>query len=334
MTDEHPPIPVKGLTRSTAYAEIQLHMTGGLRARQVEGGWQVGPLPNSNGIGWLGVIPQNALGRFVSEIAQEVFGAEERPVDFDVPARMWRRLPDKNAVPFQAADRWGFVATHAQRSGDGEYARIAASIATSLRAAGVQLRNLSDCYYDQLLGALKRKDQAGSRFANIALTELHIACHALTAELGSARDYLSMVAAQRVSAPDRIDALNRLVDWATKSANASAAEDPLVAQMVAGFDKNGGDPWLWEIGEFRNTFLHRLPLGLTDSAKLLTLREIATRNGPVQSITLEIEAPIGSGKFADALGLFAKLSARLDDLAHFAVPLARYPAKPPVFTAI
>lgn len=333
MTDKHPPIPVTGLKRGVAHVEIRLHLTGGLRARQAVGGWQVGPIPNPDGVGWLGVVPDNMLGVCATEMGQEVFGIEEQSIDFDVPARLWRPSPNRSSTPFMAADRWGFVASQAHRSGDAEYAGLAASISTSLRAAGVQLRNVSDCYHDQLLGAVLRKATAGNRFANIALTELHMACHGVTAEMGSARDYLACVAARRVGAPAKIDALNRLADWVAKSANATAAGDPLVNVMVSAFDAKGSDPWLWELGEYRNTFLHRLPLGLSERAKRLTLRERDTRHGPVQSIEMEIEAPIGSGQFEDALTRFAKLAGKLEQLAHDAVSLARYPAEPPVFVA-
>jgi hypothetical protein len=280
-----------------------------------------------NSIGWLGVVPDNRLTGLTLELGQEVFGLEERHIDSEVPTRVWRPAP---STGFQAADQWGFVASHASRAGDEEYAQLAASISTALRAVGFQFRNVSDCYHAQLLGALKRKTEPGREFANIHLSELHIACHGLTAEMGSARDYIASLAARRVGAPARIEALNRLAEWAVKPANSVAASDSLVSTLVAAFDANGPDPWLWELGEYRNTFLHRLPLGLSESARRLTVCEHVTRHGPAHTLRMAIEAPIGSGRLDDALSRFVKLGARLERLAQYAVGFARYPAELPL----
>lgn len=329
-SDQHAPIPVTGLQRGRVLVEATLHLTGGLRARPVAGGWHVGPLRTADAIGDLGVVPDQFLDRCLAEMGQAAFGLEERQVDSDVPYRIWRPVP--TPAGFQAADQWGFVASNARRSEDAEYARLAASIATSLRAAGIQLRNLSDCYHEQLMGALRRNAVPGRRFANVAMGDLHLACHGLMADLGSARDYIAALAARHVGAPPKIDALNRLAEWAAKPVNAERT-DELVRELVAAFGRDGGDPWLWELGEYRNTFLHRLPLGLAEGANRLLVRELQTRYGAVRSISMEIEAPLGSGTFEDALARFVRLGARLEELARRAINFAAHPATPPVFVA-
>jgi hypothetical protein len=75
--------------------------------------------------------------------------------------------------------------------------------------------------------------------------------------MACARDYLAQVAARRVGAPDKMDSLGRLKDWTEKPINAAAQGDALLARLLEVADPKMPDPWLADITEYRNLFLHR-----------------------------------------------------------------------------
>jgi len=201
-----------------------------------------------------------------------------------------------------------------------------------MRAAGLQLRNASDEYHRQLIAALNRREKVGARFANLSMVDLHLAFHAALTEMASARDYLAQVAARRVSAPSRIDALNRLRDWVGRAVNTTAAQsDPLIAALLQASDASSADPWLSDITEYRNLFLHREHIGAGQMANRLMVQERETPAGPVRTLVMTINVRPDAEVTCDALTRFADLYVRLGRLAHFAAPLAPYEAKAPEF---
>lgn len=310
----------------------EMHFTGGLRGRRGMIGWHVGPVIIDDNLKMLEGIPDENLRILGKELGVDLFGAEEIiNVDSDLPSRIWTPLLGPPRMQHQAADTWGMIASTACRAGDSKYAKLALSLAISIRAAGLQLRNVSDQYHKQLVAALKRGDKPGTRFANVALTELHLACHSLLSELGSARDYIASVAARRVGAPDKIDALSRLKDWAGKSVNAATVTDPFVARLFADSDEAAADPWLADIGNYRNLFLHRQPLGANDRANRLSLNERKCEFGAVRTIYMEVEVRPSGSACCDALTRFVDLHARLCRLADSAAPWAAYPPLVPHF---
>jgi hypothetical protein len=225
-------IPVGDLKIGSIPIIDELHFTGGLRAGRAGGGWQIGPLLRNGGVGFVSDIPEREIRGIGTAMGLTLFGAEEiSAIDPNLPARVWRPLFGPPVLAHAPSDTWGMIGSSARAAGDDSYLRLARNLAVSLRAAGLQLRNASNEYYKQLYAALMRSERVGTRFANLSMLEVHLAFHSVLAEMASARDYLAQVAAQRVNAPTKIDALNRHKEWVEKSANAAARKDPLVLRL-------------------------------------------------------------------------------------------------------
>jgi hypothetical protein len=325
------PTPITGLTRSQTSVTDILHFTGGMRAVRGPGGWQLGPLlPNGTG-GARGIPDEQVQGLGIA-MGLILFGAEEiTAVDPNLPARIWTPLLGLPKLPHAANDTWAMISLSARAAGDEGYARLARSLSVSLRAAGLQLRNASDEYNRQLEAALARGQQVALRFANISMIELHLAFHSVLSEMASARDYLAQIAGRRVNAPNRIDALARLRDWAGRPVNSAAQSDALAHRLFEASDAATPDPWLADITEYRNLFLHREHIGAM--APWLVIEERDSPVGPVRTVVMAIDTRPGSEVRCDALTRFVDLYGRLCRLADFAAGLAPFAATPPEFVA-
>jgi len=235
MTDNRAPqpIPITGLIRGTIAVREELHLTGGVRARQAGGEWELGPLLREGGIRAAGGISDEQIGGLASAMGLTVFGADRiSGFNTPLPTRIWTPLLGPPRLVHAASDTWGMISSQARITADGVFGRLASNVAVSLRAAGLQLRNASDEYHKQLLAALTSGQGVSRRFQNIPMDDLHLAFHSVLTEMASARDYLAQVAARRVGAPDSKDSLARLKDWAEKSVNAAARSDPLLSRLL------------------------------------------------------------------------------------------------------
>ena len=74
----------------------ELHFTGGVRARQAGGGWELGPLLREGGIRTVGGIPDEQIGGLGRAIGLTMFGAD-RISGFNTP------LPTRNSELLTAA---------------------------------------------------------------------------------------------------------------------------------------------------------------------------------------------------------------------------------------
>ncbi len=325
-------IPIIGLVRGTTVVTEELHFTGGLRARQDAGGWQVGPLLREGAVRAVGRIPDQQIGPLGLAMGLSLFGANRiSGFDTPLPTRIWTPMLGHPRLAHSASDSWGMISSQARLAGDNGYSALASNVSMSMRAAGLQLRNASDEYHKQLLAALTSERSVGHRFGNAPMDDLHLAFHSVLTEMASARDYLAQIAARRVGAPDKRYSLAWLKDWTEKPANASARNDALVARLVEVSDDKAADPWLADITEYRNLFLHREHMSAM--AKWLVVEERESPIGPVRTIMMAINSRPGAETTCDALIRFVDLYAKLCRLADFAATLAPYAAKPPAFVA-
>jgi hypothetical protein len=322
-----PPATITNIRPGLVQVRDALHITGGVRGWATREGWLLGPLPGNGGSNVvIGPVTESGIEAICRELGLAAFGKDQiSQTDPLLPARVWMPILGPPELAHQPADTWAWIVAAAHAAGDNEYGMLARKVSFSLRAAGVRLRDASDEYHRQLTAALARKQAAGRRFRNTSMTDLHLAFHSLLSEMGSVRDYLAAVAARRVQAPPRIDAMTRLAGWALKPAGRTAIPDPLVAAMLDGWDETRPDPWLYELGEYRNQFLHREPLGTNQEARWLSLAERLSGNRRVMVMQMRIQSPPGSAQLCDALDRFADLHARMCRLADFAATHAKYP---------
>jgi hypothetical protein len=269
-----------------------------------------------------------------ARIGAEVFGGDEIS-GFGTPllSRSWTPLDAAHDGQMQPAITWSNIAGTAQRAGDEGYASLARNISHSLHAAGIRLRDASDCYDVQLGAAIAERRKAGNRFSNIPMLDLQLAFHSVLSELASARDYLAAALAMKLGAPAKIDALSRFADWLAKSANEEMRGRPVVREMLEAYDKSGADPWLYQLSEYRNLFLHRQPLGAASGARMLRYDETEVDTFIYPTIAF----PLGDAdQFApgvDALLRFVGLYRQMTALARLAATHAPYEAKMQTFVA-
>lgn len=261
---------------------FDLHISGGVRAtRRGDAGinWSFFPILSNGKAGELEPRPIAAIAGLSRSLGLELFGADElSSVGTPMLSRSWRSLDGPDRGGPQPAELWGAIAFNAEQDGDARYANLARNIAFSLRAAGIRLRDASDHYHNQLMAAIDRKEKPGNRFSNIPMMDLKLAFHSVLSELASARDYLAAILAYKLGAPEKVDAMNRFAEWVGAANRTDLGIRPVVAEMLAAYDKAGSDPWLHQLTEYRNVFLHRQPLS---SAAARWLRYDATNFGPI-----------------------------------------------------
>ena len=323
------PMVVDDMTYGSTVRREFIHMTGGLRAARTEEGWLIEPLPSQNGLNPCGPVRDEQIGSVCAKLGVLVFGADEiSEIERLLPARIWTPLLGVPKPDYQPADIWAWIARSARLAEDSSSAGIAENISISLRAAGIRLRDASDEYHRQLAAALERGQKPGLRFQNIPMMDLHLAFHSLLAELGSARDYLATFAARRIGAPKGTDALNRLIKWLEESGGNSSKSDPVVIALLDGWKTSGNDPWLFDLGEYRNLFLHRQPISADQYARWLMIKQHT--NGAVASNLLQLLVPARpkSTVICDALTRFVDLHAKMCRLAYFVSTFSAHAAKP------
>jgi hypothetical protein len=289
---------------------FELHITGGIRALRRGGpgfAWSWFPMFRNGQLAELDPRSTAAIASLSQSLGLELFGLDELSgLETPMLARSWRSLDGSDNGGLQPPELWGAIAFNAEEDGDERYAALARNIAFSIHAAGIRLRDASDRYHDQLMAAIDRKAEPGKRFSNIPMRDLQLAFHSVLSELASARDYLATALAFELGAPEKIDAMNRFADWVGAASRLDLQSRPVVSEMLAAYDKSGNDPWLYELTEYRNLFLHRRPLASAAARWLrYDLKDSQPFAYPFIQMPLGAEDPSAPGR--DALTRFVGL---------------------------
>lgn len=280
----------------------------------------------------LNPVPINAIAKLATDVGETLFGGDQQnDIDSQLVSRVWTPLDGPSSGELQPADLWSSIASNARDDGEAGYAVLARHISFSIHAAGIRLRDASDGYQAQVFAAIEANRKTGDRFTNIPVADLHLAFHSVLSELASARDYLAAVLANRLGAPARIDAMNRLADWLSASSRAQHRSDPVIKEMLEAFDAASANPWLHKLTEYRNTFLHRRPLGSQESSQFLrySIEEHSDILFPKIELPLSENDPFAPGQ--DALKHFIGFYRELTGLARLAANHAPFDAAPPHF---
>jgi hypothetical protein len=333
MSHVEPLIPATGLRTGTTHATHELHVTGGRRAVLAGNGiWAWFPVIDTGAACSLAPKPINAIAQLAKELGAELFGGDQiSGLGTALVSRVWTPLDGFRIHGLQPADQWNAIAWNADGAGDRRYAAFAAHIAFSLHAAGIRLRDASDHYHHQLMAAIGERRKPEGRFSNIPLRDLQLAFHSVLSELASTRDYLAAALAYRLGAPENVDAMSRLFRWLSAPSRAHLQSEPIVATMLDAYDSGSEDPWLHDLSQYRNLFLHQKPLGSPEAARWLIYDE-REHDGAVYPL---IEMPLGaddpSAPGQDALLRFVDLHRRMTALLDAAASHAPYHASPPHF---
>lgn len=333
MHDDQPPIPVSGGKYGTTESTTLLHITGGHRAVLDDRGQWIWLNVATDAQPLLNPLPISRIDALAKEIGAELFGGDQvSGFETKLISRAWTPLDGPHDGTLQPAVLWAAIGGNAERAGAETYARLARNISFSLHAAGIRLRDASDHYRDQLVAAMEQH-QPGERFANVQMLDLQLAFHSVLSELASARDYLAAIFASKVGAPPSIDALSRLDKWLEPASRAGLRKEPIIREMFAAYEPDNGDPWLRQLTEYRNQFLHRNPFGAANGARWLRydVREAHGIQFPVIELPLGREDSSAPGQ--DALLRFVQLYRKMTSLLGAAVAQAAFPATLPHFVA-
>ena len=329
------PINAYSVRYGTVKSQTVLHATGGIRVNDKPAGFFIGPfISNSGGLIEVGPVPASVLKQACLDLHVKIFGAEEIYHDDPLlPSRDWRPLTEPVPHHPYADDIWGQIAGSAWDRGDEEYAACARAVSTCLRAAGIRLRDASDEYNKQLIAESRRNTGFGNRFQNAALADLHLAFHSLLSEMGSTRDHLASIARMESSAPSWVDSAANLTKW-VKNKNVDLTTAHAAIKLIAEASDKAGDPWLLELGTYRNRFLHRQPMSLNENSKWLKIEERSSPLARVLLVQLQVEITPKPGKTMEALELFVELYAKLNLLAKKLAEHARYKPDVQVFRTL
>lgn len=312
---------------STVQTACELHLTGGLRAfEQGDRQWSLDPILDGRTARQLPPMPIQQVTEVAAGVGAILFGGDQMTgMETPLLSRIWTPLDDRVSSNPQPADRWRAIATNAADAGNSAYAELAGHIAFSLTAAGIRLRDASDQHRNQLLAALAEGKSSGGRFLNVPVTDLQLAFHSVLSELASARDYLAKMLAIELGAPERIEAFSRLKAWLEAPSRAHLCATPVVSEMLVACDPGCPDPWLYELTEYRNIFLHRQPMG-RGGADWLQYEERQHHGLTIPMIIMPLadDDPFAPG--ADALLRFVRLYRKMAVLLNRAADSAPHPA--------
>lgn len=321
----------ESFSRSQVLTTASIHLTGGIRADQVIGGWSIQPVPSPDGPKMFRPFQRTVVDHFAKTANLKLIGVDQiSGISGPLPTRIWTPLYGQSASAMSAADQWGAIAIAASRSNDHALADSARKIEVTLNAAGIRIRDASDCLHAQLHAALIEQRNPGRLFKNIPLFDLFLAFHSLMSEMASARDYIAQFVARKLGAPEKVDALNRFEDWAGVAIRAEAATDPLAVALLGSGKPGADNAWLNELTEYRNMFLHRTPIAAMKNVSLIIVErqveQVAMRF--VEMHLFDLAAENGN---CDALPKFVGLHQNLLNLAAFAADHTGYSTAPPVF---
>lgn len=321
------------LIRQTIRSVDELHFTGGLRGRRAEEGWLVGPVRCTNSFGEIGPIHEVQVDAVAAALGVRLFGADELFLgDPHLPVRIWRPFVGLDPARDLPTETWASIAHHAADS-DGAYAALARYVAVCLRASDIRLRDISDCYGAQLLSALNGGAEVGHPFENLPLSDLHLAVHSFVAEMGAVRDYLAAIVGRQLGAPPSKDSLARLIEWLDADARRDEAAQPVAVCLAKGL-QDDNDPWLRQLTDYRNLFLHRGPLGARGFESAPRLMATSTNYGEVRTLVMPIPRRPDSDEMVDALVQFIRLHWQMFHLAADLAKLSPYPSTLRVVTGV
>lgn len=328
---EHPPqmIDRESFSRSQVLTTASIHLTGGIRADQVNGGWSIQPVPSPDGPKMFRPFQRTVVDHFATTANLRIIGTDQiSGIGGPLPARIWTPQYGQNASAMSAADQWGAIAIAASRSNDDATADSARKIEVTLNAAGIRIRDASDCLHAQLHAAIIEERKPGQRFKNIPLLDLFLAFHSLMSEMASARDYIAQFAARKLGAPKKIDSLNFFEGWAVGSTGATT--DPLAAALLGSREAGADNAWLAELTEYRNIFLHRMPIAAMKNVSLVIV-ERQVEQIAMRFVEMHIPDLVSGSGTCDALPKFVGLHQNLLNLAAFAADHTGYSTAPPAF---
>lgn len=161
----------------------------------------------------------------------------------------------------EQADEWSFLAHAAIKGKNGLLWDVASRITHQLRTCDWRLRQLSECYRDQLWATVRRKDfREGHRFYEGFTWVGYLAIHSFLVDACVLRDYLGEYRALLLAQSgqhcfkSKITTIGSLKKQYLDRGNLSLAVDNDLHKAT------GAGGWLYVLGSYRDLVIHSAPL--------------------------------------------------------------------------
>lgn len=306
-----------------------LVMKGGLRASKLEPNqWLIEPLHSENeavasgiysdtqlnafvrlaGLGFLGYHSFGWYdGQYHSSWSPYIYGEKN---NFRGPADLWSSIAsnllssrlDANKF-FETQPTEAEIAAFKDDRTPEEH--LALQISSSLRNLDISIEQIADFYAERLTNGIYAGVVVGQKSAQSDDQKLYAHIHAFLLQIGSARDYLAALIAQRMGKdPKRVDSMNKLrlsLKGSTTASNSLLAlfveRGLLIAPHSESEDWQMGG-WLRDLTQLRNELVHRRSYG---SKYQESMGWIERRAFPLEVFRYVRPIVLGSGEIPDAL---------------------------------
>lgn len=153
---------------------------------------------------------------------------------------------------------WSFIANSAFNAKNGILCDIASRLSHQIRACEWRVRQLSECYADQLRSRSNNIYDNGTRFKNGYTSLCYLALQAFLVDACILRDYLAEFYWEAIQnkencKPIKITTLKGLLtQWKSNPPTEAAGKEMAISAQKG--------QWLFELGAYRNLVVHTAPL--------------------------------------------------------------------------
>jgi len=301
----------------------ELHLLGGLRAGTHQDGYLViFPATDGKLLAHKSVTNTVLYYEAIRQLGTDLIGHERRmAIPGKQPLSLWTPFnPGKR--PYGVADHWSGIARALRKAGNLAAAELAKHIAFAFRVSELRLRDCSREYGWQNSEAVVAKIKPNRRFSNIRSFDLDMALHSLLTEMGTARDYLAHFISLHVLREVRpCDSMAKLYGRAKRDKLEIAAQgsEALIEQILQICDPASAEGWMARLSEFRNSIIHRAPIGSMANEQYLIAKTLSVGDKEAFQIFFGIPRdPISApnADYVDALAHFLGLFRRLREFAY------------------
>jgi hypothetical protein len=284
-----------------------IHLQGGCRAvNGLNPKVQLEPLASNGQIASLTTPTYHGVFALLQGAGFLVLGAD---FYFDPAQTDSRRLPDWRTYHklglstwpcAEQADQWSFVAHAAIQRKNGKLWDVASRICHQLRTCDWRVRQISECYRDQLSATvLAGKFKDGLRFVDGFTSVGYLAIQAFLMDACVLRDYLAEYRALLLSQEDKFTFRSKITGMAALKKKYLDKTDSNIPVDTFLRDATSPEGWLYELGKYRDLVVHVAPLASAGKSLYAMCKAIELDGGAaLPSIKLPI--PSAPHKISDA----------------------------------
>ncbi len=248
-----------------------VHLQGGIRAINNPGNEVIiipGPDSKPNKIFNISRYPELVVSlekQGLTAIGVDFFEIENQLKGYLPPT--WRsvHVKYKSSYPaWEAEDIWSCLANGGFEKGNLKFADICRRICFEIRATSWRLRDISEAYNTELTALCEMKNfNEGTKFETLNSFFIYLSVHALLVEICTLRDYIAEFIASYILQKYLSDSdikIKTMSGLRKKILPIASQDDDLAKELYDITDKNSNDPWLVNLGTYRDLVVHLVPL--------------------------------------------------------------------------